>query len=226
MWSLERAGFLFCAASEQFLDCRLLVARFDIHPTFVWLARSSDCFTRWVVILSWVSIGSWIGWMHQFHGRMKTFEEAFSLPVLLDGIRETREVLHVPVCRFVHGVASMSAMLIIHVTSFDKNRQASIVLFADETSLKCVSLSEPIPLSISDKSDENTCRSIWPTPWHVSSRGAGCRSVVVGVLQIFCCRSKIRRPRKWFHLGRRGHRPISTDNILPYLLERKWTHRP
>ena len=56
-------------------------------------------FTRWVMILHCPqsASGSQIGQTCQCHGKITTFGEAFSCPVLINGIREAREVLHVPV---------------------------------------------------------------------------------------------------------------------------------
>ena len=124
----------------------MVVAFFLVVPV-----RSSLHVLVVVVVISYfqhqASICSRIDRTHHCHGRMTAFEEAFSFPVSLDGIREAREVLHVPVC----GVVSMSERLTIHTAPFNKNRHVFIALFADETSQKHVSLSGPILSSVSGK---------------------------------------------------------------------------
>ena len=95
-----------------------------------------------------------VGRTYRCYGKVATFKEALSFSVLLNGIRETREVPHVPNHHFVCGVVSMSEMLMIQATPFDENRHVFAVLFADETLRKHVSLSGPIPLSISGKNQK------------------------------------------------------------------------
>ena len=99
---------------------------------------------RWALILSQSGICSRTG------RRMTTFEDALSIPVLLDGIRETREVLHIPNCHF--SVSSSARAKCWWLTRcLTKIGMFLTDLFADWTSRKRISHSGPIPLSISGK---------------------------------------------------------------------------
>ena len=71
--------------------------------------RCSNCFTRWVMILSRISMGESIGQMSRCSGRMMTFREAFSQPDFAQWNQGTKGKSHASLSLFAMLPARFSA---------------------------------------------------------------------------------------------------------------------